>query len=35
VTIDNLGPGTWYFAVSAYTEAGVESTRSNVVLKSI
>jgi hypothetical protein len=35
VTISNLGTGTWYFAVAAYTRAGVESARSNVVLKSI
>ena len=34
-TITNLGPGTWYFAVAAYTRGGVESARSNVVLKSI
>jgi hypothetical protein len=34
-TISNLGPGTWYFAVAAYTWSGVESARSNVVLKSI
>jgi hypothetical protein len=35
VTITNLGPGTWYFAVAAYTRGGVESARSNAVLKSI
>lgn len=35
VTIGGLGPGTWYFAVTAYTETGAESSRSNVVLKSI
>jgi hypothetical protein len=35
VTINGLGKGTWYFAVSAYTETGAESVRSNVVQKSI
>lgn len=34
-TIDNLGPGTWYFAITAYTMTGSESERSQVVLKSI
>jgi hypothetical protein len=35
VTIDGLGKGTWYFAISAYTENGIESARSNVAMKSI
>lgn len=35
VTISGLGKGTWYFSISAYTESGAESLRSNVVLKSI
>lgn len=35
VTIGNLGPGTWYFAITAYTVGKIESERSNVVLKSI
>jgi hypothetical protein len=34
-TIGNLGPGTWYFSIAAYTRDGVESVRSNAVLKSI
>ncbi len=28
--IDNLGTGTWYFAVAAYSTSGTESARSNV-----
>ena len=35
VTIGNLGPGTWYFAITAYTRGKQESERSPVVLKSI
>ena len=30
-TVSNLSSGTWYFAVSAYTTAGTESTPSGVV----
>jgi hypothetical protein len=33
--IDNLGQGTWYFAVKAVTSTGVESSMSNVVSKTI
>jgi hypothetical protein len=33
--IDNLAPGTWYFAVSAYTSTGVESAISTTVSKTI
>ncbi len=33
--IDNLGSGTWYFAIRAVTSAGVESSLSNVVSKTI
>ena len=33
VTIGGLGAGTWYFAVSAYTRSGAESSRSGVVQK--
>jgi len=33
--IDNLGAGTWYFAVRAVTAAGVESALSDVVSKTI
>jgi hypothetical protein len=33
VSIEGLGAGTWYFAVSAYTRTGAESSRSSVVLK--
>jgi hypothetical protein len=29
--VDNLAPGTWYFAVSSYTAAGTESVVSGVV----
>ncbi len=35
VTLNNLGMGTWYFAVSAFTTSGVESRLSNVVSKRI
>jgi hypothetical protein len=30
-TLSNLAPGTWYFAVTAYSAAGVESDHSGVV----
>ena len=33
--IDNLGSGTWYFAIKAVTSAGVESALSDVVSKTI
>jgi len=33
--IDNLGQGTWYFAIKAVTSTGVESPMSNVVSKTI
>lgn len=33
--IDNLGQGTWYFAVKAVTTSGVESSLSNIVSKTI
>jgi len=33
--IDNLGQGTWYFAIRAVTSAGVESPQSDVVSKTI
>jgi len=33
--IDNLGGGTWYFAIKAVTSAGVESPLSDVVSKTI
>ncbi|HEY5807776.1 MAG TPA: fibronectin type III domain-containing protein, partial [Povalibacter sp.] len=32
--VDQLAPGTWYFAVKAYTSAG-ESAASNVASKTI
>ncbi len=31
--VDNLAPGTYYFAVRAYTSNGAESADSNVVAK--
>jgi hypothetical protein len=34
-TIEELTQGTWYFAVTAYTTAGLESSLSNVVSKTI
>jgi hypothetical protein len=34
-TVNNLRPGTWYFAVSAYTTNGTESAPSNVASKTI
>jgi Fibronectin type III domain len=33
--VTNLSPGTWYFAVSAYTNAGEQSALSTVVSKTI
>jgi hypothetical protein len=30
-TLSNLQAGTWYFAVTSYSSAGVESTRSGVI----
>lgn len=33
--VDNLGQGTWYFAVKAVTSAGIESSLSNIVSKTI
>jgi hypothetical protein len=33
--VGNLGTGTWYFAVKAVTEAGVESQLSEIVSKAI
>jgi hypothetical protein len=34
-TVTELSAGTWYFAVSAYTTSGVESSLSNVGSKTI
>jgi uncharacterized lipoprotein NlpE involved in copper resistance len=33
--IDNLGSGTWYFAIKAVTTVGVESALSDIVSKTI
>lgn len=33
--VTNLGTGTWYFAISAYNAAGVESNASNIASKTI
>lgn len=33
--IENLSPGTWYFAATAFTESGLESALSNEVQRSI
>ena len=33
--IDDLGPGTWYFAITAVTSSGSESTPSNIVTKTV
>jgi hypothetical protein len=33
--IENLGQGTWYFAIKAVTTGGVESALSNIVSKTI
>jgi hypothetical protein len=30
-TVTNLTSGTWYFAVTSYSAAGVESRRSGVI----
>ena len=35
VVIDELDPGTWYFAVRAYNARGIESPLSNVAAKTI
>jgi len=35
VVIDDLPPGTWYFAARAYNARGFESTLSNVASKTI
>lgn len=34
-TFDNLSPGTYYFAVRAYTSTGTESSNSNVSTKTV
>ena len=34
-TLSNLSSGTWYFAVTSYSSAGTESTRSGVVSATI
>ena len=34
-TISNLTAGTWYFAVSAYSAAGTESSRTSTVSTTI
>lgn len=34
-TVTNLGAGTWYFAISAYTNSGLQSAMSNVGSKTI
>jgi hypothetical protein len=34
-TVTNLASGTWYFAVQAYTNSGVQSTLSSVTSKTI
>jgi hypothetical protein len=33
--IDNLASGTWYFAISSYNSAGIESAMSAIVSKTI
>lgn len=33
--VDNLSPGIWYFALTAYTSTGAESESSNIVSKMI
>jgi hypothetical protein len=33
--VDNLTPGSWYFAVTAYTASGMESARSNVATRDL
>lgn len=34
-TVTNLGPGTWYFSVTAYTPDGTESAYSNLASKTV
>jgi hypothetical protein len=34
-TVTGLGQGTWYFAITAYTNTGLESALSNVGSKTI
>jgi len=34
-TIDGLAQGTWYFTISAYSNAGAQSDPSNVATKTI
>jgi hypothetical protein len=34
-TLSNIPSGTWYFAVTSYSSAGTESTRSGVVSTTI
>jgi hypothetical protein len=33
--VENLSPGTWYFAVASYNTSNVESDRSNITSKTI
>ena len=33
--VTNLAPGTWYFAVAAYTSSGIQGVLSNVASKTI
>jgi hypothetical protein len=33
--VENIAPGTWYFAVTSYNSSNVESERSNITSKSI
>jgi hypothetical protein len=33
--VENLAPGTWYFAVTSYNSSNVESGRSNITSKTI
>ena len=33
--VRDLAPGSWYFAVAAYTSSNVEGPRSNVVAKNV
>jgi hypothetical protein len=34
-TMSNLPSGTWYFAVTSYSSAGIESSRSGIVSTTI
>ncbi len=34
-TVTNLSSGTWYFAVTSYSSAGIESTRTGTVSTTI